>query len=48
MLANEDPIEELLTEDPSLEREDTLACLDYAAALAQEQVTPIEGLAIAI
>ena len=24
------------------EREDILACLDYAATLAEEQVTPIE------
>ena len=31
MLANGDTIEELLAEYPSLEREDILACLDYAA-----------------
>lgn len=43
MLANGDTIEELLEEYPSLEREDILACLDYAAALAEEQVTPIEA-----
>jgi uncharacterized protein (DUF433 family) len=41
MLANGDTIEELLEEYPSLTREDILACLDYAAALAEEQVTPI-------
>jgi len=45
MLANGDTIEELLAEYPSLEREDFLACLDYAAALAEEQVTPIQALA---
>jgi uncharacterized protein (DUF433 family) len=47
MLANGDTIEELLTEYPSLEREDILACLDYAAALAEEQITPLEALAVA-
>jgi uncharacterized protein (DUF433 family) len=41
MLANGDSIEELLHEYPSLTREDILACLDYAASLAEEQVTPI-------
>ena len=40
MLANGDTIEELLEEYPSLTREDILACLDYAASLAEEQVTP--------
>lgn len=47
MMANGDTIEELLEEYPTLEREDILACLDYAAALAEEQVTPVEGLAVA-
>ncbi len=42
MLANSDTIEELLTEYPSLTREDILACFDYAASLAEEQVTPLE------
>lgn len=41
MLANGDSIEELIGEYPSLTREDILACLDYAASLAEEQVTPI-------
>ncbi len=45
MLANGDTIEELLEEYPSLEREDILTCLDYAASLVEEQVTPIEALA---
>jgi uncharacterized protein (DUF433 family) len=41
MLANGDTIEELLQEYPSLTREDIFACLDYAATLAEEQITPI-------
>jgi len=48
MLANGDTIDELLEEYPSLKREDILACLDYVASLAEEQVTPIEALANAI
>lgn len=44
MLANGDTMEELLEEYPSLMREDILACLDYAASLAEEQVTPLEVL----
>lgn len=43
MLANGDTIEELLKEYPSLERDDILACLSYAAFLAEEQITPIGG-----
>ena len=42
MLANGDTVDDLLTEYPAIMREDILACLDYAAALAEEQVTPIE------
>ncbi len=41
MLANGDRIEDLLTDYPSLDREDILACLRYAAALAEEHVTPL-------
>jgi uncharacterized protein (DUF433 family) len=41
MLANGDTIDELLLEYPSLQRTDILACLDYAAALAEEHITPI-------
>lgn len=37
-------IEELLEEYPSLTRQDILACLEYAALLAEEQVTPLEAL----
>ena len=45
MLANGDTIEELLEDYPSLERKDIFACLNYAAALAEEQVIPIQALA---
>ncbi|MBK5100360.1 MAG: DUF433 domain-containing protein [Desulfobacteraceae bacterium] len=48
MIANGDTIDELLKEYPSIKREDILACLDYAAALAEEQVTPIEALSSVI
>jgi uncharacterized protein (DUF433 family) len=34
--------EDLPSEYPFLSREDIMACLDYAAGLAEEQVTPIE------
>lgn len=44
MLANGDTIESLLKAYPSIERADILACLEYAALLAEEQVTPIEEL----
>jgi uncharacterized protein (DUF433 family) len=43
MLANGDTIEELLKEYPSITRDDILACLDYAASLAEERITPIGG-----
>lgn len=42
MLANGDTINELLEEYPSLKKEDILACLDYAASLAEEQIIPDE------
>ena len=45
MLANGDTIEDLLAEYPSITRADVLACLDYAAELAEEQITPFEALA---
>ncbi len=41
MLANGDTIEEILNEYPSLQRQNILACLNYAASLAEEQVTPL-------
>ncbi len=42
MLANGDTVDELLSDYPALTREDIMACLDYAASLAEEEVTPIE------
>ncbi len=42
MLANGDSPEDLLAEYPSLTHVDIMACLDYAADLAEEQVTPIQ------
>ena len=42
MLANGDTVEDLLSQYPSLSTEDIMACLDYGAALAEEQVTPIQ------
>lgn len=41
MFAHGDGIDDLLRTYPSLRREDVLACLDYAASLAEEQVTPL-------
>ena len=38
MLANGDSIDELLKDYPSLSRDDVLACLEYAASLAEEQL----------
>ena len=46
MLANGDTIEEMLAEYPSLIREDILACFDYAAVLAEGEVSPLETLSI--
>lgn len=40
MLANGDKAEDLLEDYPSLKMEDVYACLDYAASLAEEQITP--------
>jgi len=42
MLASGDRIDQLLDDYPSLKAEDIYACLDYAASLAEEQITPIE------
>ena len=42
MLANGDTIENLLKAYPHISRADILACLEYAAWLAEEQVSPIE------
>ena len=42
MLAHGDSFEDLLQQYPSLSRESILACLEYAASLAAEEVTPLE------
>lgn len=42
MLANGDTIDGLLADYPNLTREDVFAALEYAATLAEEEVTPIE------
>jgi uncharacterized protein (DUF433 family) len=44
MLANGDTVEGLLEDYPSLAREDIDAALNYAATLAEEQVTPLDDL----
>jgi uncharacterized protein (DUF433 family) len=48
MLANGDQIEQLLEDYPSLATEDIYACLNYAASLAEEQITPIDKLENAV
>ncbi len=45
MLANDDNIDDLLNAYPTIEREDILACLEYAASLAEEHISPIESIA---
>jgi uncharacterized protein (DUF433 family) len=47
MFAHGDSIDDLLRAYPSVSREDILACLDYAASLAEEQVTPLDEVALA-
>lgn len=42
MLANGDTFESLLKAYPTITREDIRACLEYAAFLTEEQITPIE------
>lgn len=44
MMANGDTVEVLLAEYPGLMRADINACLEYAAMLAEEQVTPLGAL----
>ena len=45
MLANGDSYDDLLQEYPSLTRDGIVACLEYAASLAEEEVTPLEQMA---
>jgi uncharacterized protein (DUF433 family) len=47
MFAHGDSIEQLLRAYPTVTREDILACLDYAASLAEEQITPLADVAVA-
>lgn len=42
MLASGDKSEEILEDYPTITAEDVQACLEYAASLAEEQLTPIE------
>ncbi len=44
MLANGDTINDLINDFPSIDEKDILACLEYSAYLAEEQVTPFESL----
>ncbi len=47
MFAHGDGTEALLAAYPAITREDVLACLDYAASLAEEQVTPLDAALLA-
>ncbi len=47
MFAHGDSIDTLLDAYSSIAREDVLACLDYAASLAEEQVTPLDDVVLA-
>ena len=47
MFANGDSLDDLLQAYLSITREDIFACLDYAASLAEEQVTPLDDLVVA-
>lgn len=46
MLANGDSVESLIRAYPSLQPLDILACFDYAASLAEEEVTPLEAVGL--
>jgi uncharacterized protein (DUF433 family) len=46
MLANGDSIDGLLESYPTIKREDINECLRYAAYLAQEQISPIDQIAV--
>lgn len=47
MFSQGDSIDSLLGAYPSIAREDILACLDYAASLAEEGVTPLDDVVLA-
>ncbi|MCK4764373.1 MAG: DUF433 domain-containing protein [Candidatus Aminicenantes bacterium] len=44
MLANGDSIDDLLHSYPTIKRRDVLSCLEYAAYLTKEEITPIESI----
>lgn len=44
MFANGDGIDDLMRAYRSIARDDILGCLDYAASLAEEQVTPLDNV----
>ncbi len=46
MLANGDSIDDLLEDYSSITKDDIMACLSYGAFLAEEQVSPIEAVAV--
>ena len=46
MFAHGDSMDTLLGAYSSITREDILACLDYAASLAEEQVTPLDEVVL--
>ena len=48
MLANGDSIEGLLKAFPTLMKEDIFACLEYAAWLTEENVSPLEEVLIGV
>ena len=47
MFAHGDSIDDLLRAYSHLTREDVLACLDYAASLAEEEITPLDAAVLA-
>lgn len=46
MLGNGDTIDDLSESYPTIDKEDILECLRYAAYLAEEQVNPIDQMAV--
>jgi uncharacterized protein (DUF433 family) len=46
MVAHGDTVDQLLGAYPHITREDIAACLDYAASLAEEQVTPLDDVVV--
>ena len=48
MLANGDTFDSLLKAYPHITPEDIRACLEYAAWLAEEQISPFEEVALSV